>query len=136
MARLVVDANRILSALLRDGTTRAALLKTSATLYAPTYLLEEIERHVPELADRIGVPVDTLRTVLEPLLDRIEWVSEASYRPFLPKALAAFQDSNVKDAPYLACALAVEADAIWSHDLGFDRQRLVPRIPHPDAVID
>ena len=43
--RLVVDANRIFSALLKDGETRRAILTTDAALFAPRVLRAEIERH-------------------------------------------------------------------------------------------
>jgi len=136
LPRIVVDANRILSALLRDGPTRAALVNTAASLYAPSVLRAEIERHIPEVARRAGIPLQELRAVMDALLRRIRWVPEDAYRPHLASARAALRPKDVKDAHYLACALAVGADAIWSHDLGFDHQQLVPRVPHPDAWVE
>lgn len=130
-----MDANRILSALLKDGSTRDAILKTGATLFAPEDLQDELGRHLPDLARRIGVTAEELTVILKPLLKRIEWVSEETYRPHLKRAKQALEDVDPKDVCYLACALAVEADAIWSYDLDFDKQRLVPRIPHPDAMV-
>ncbi len=133
--KLIVDANRVVSALIRDGSTRSAILKTGAALYAPEFLQEEIARHLPALAQRIGVTPEELTVILTPLLKRIEWVSEAAYRSNMEEAKRAIETVDPKDVPYLACALAVAADAIWSHDLDFDKQTLVPRVPHPDAEI-
>ncbi len=135
MATLVVDANRIVSALLRDGATRAAVLKTRATLFAPEYLREEIGRHLPEIAQRTGISRGELEVVLNLLLRRIEWVAADAYRPHLARAKRAMGRVDPNDVPCLACALAVQADAIWSHDLDFDKQHLIPRVPHPDSVI-
>ena len=132
MTKLVIDANRIVSALSKDGATRATVLKTRASLFAPLYLREEIEKHMPEIAHRAGVTGGDLEVVLHLLLRRIEWVSPEAYRPHLARARRAIGRVDPNDVPYLACALAVKADAIWSHDLDFDRQRLVPRITHPD----
>lgn len=39
-----------------------------------------------------------------------------------------------KDVAYLACALAIDAAAIWSFDTDFDEQDLVPRTEHPDVT--
>jgi predicted nucleic acid-binding protein len=135
LAKLVIDANRIISALLKGGSTRSAILETRATLFAPEILQDEIAKHAPEIARRVAVSETELVAILRPLLKRIEWVSEAHYRPFLKRAKDAMEKVDPKDVAYLACALAVEADAIWSHDLDFDQQNLVPRVAHPSARI-
>ncbi len=135
LTRLVVDANRILSALLKDGSTRAAILETDAALFAPDHLKEEVALDLPEIARRVGVTPGALSTILGPLLERIEWVGEAAYAAYLPRARKVLGAIDPKDVPYLACALWVEADAIWSLDLHFDRQELVPRVPHPEAKV-
>lgn len=135
MARLVIDANRIVSALLKEGATREAILKTRSSLFAPEYLREEIATHLPEFARRAGVAERDLEVVLSLLLRRIEWVAPDAYQPQLARAKHALGRVDPNDVPYLACALAIQADAIWSHDLDFDRQHLVPRVPHPDAKV-
>ncbi len=35
---------------------------------------------------------------------------------------------DLDGVPYLGVALAIRADAIWSHDRAFDGQTLVPRV--------
>jgi len=132
---LVIDANRVISALLRDGTTRTAILSTRSTLFAPEFLLEELEVHWPELARRAGIGLEDLRSLVRPILKRIEWIPADAYIAQMAAAKEALGGVDPKDVPYLACALAVGADAIWSHDLDFDRQSLVPRVRHPDAEI-
>lgn len=135
MARFVVDANRIVSALLRDGATRKAIQLTDAELYAPEYLVEEVDRLLPVLSQRTGVALVTMQRLVAVLSLRIHWVAFEDYRPFMERANKAMGAIDIKDVPYLACALAVQADAIWSFDIDFDAQSLVPRIPHPDALL-
>ena len=130
-----MDTNRVISALLREGETRRAILGTSARLCAPQFLQEEVVNHLPDLARRVGVDLETMATVLAPLLKRIQWVTLAEYEQALPSAKKALETIDPKDVPFLACALAVRADAIWSHDRHFDKQALVPGIPHPEAPI-
>lgn len=125
-----------MSALLRDGPTRRAFFETGAALFAPFELQEEIERHLLTNSERAGVPLPELRVILASLLGRIEWVPRSTYLPDLDRALRALSLVDLDDVPYLACALAVGADAIWSLDLDFDQQSLVPRIPHPDARVE
>lgn len=135
MARVVVDANRIFSALLRDGAARHAPLTSKAMLFAPVFLLQEIEKHTPEIARRSAKAPADVAALLAQLRPHIHWVATETIRASVPAAKRALGSVDLKDVPYLACALAVRADAIWSLDLDFDRQALVPRIPHPDAEI-
>lgn len=53
--RLVVDANRVYSAILKDGATRRSMMLTGAALFAPRHLRLEIEQHKDEIvAARAG----------------------------------------------------------------------------------
>jgi predicted nucleic acid-binding protein len=133
--RLVVDANRVFSAILKDGETRRAMMSTGATLFAPRFLRREIERHKSEIARRARGPPERVEAVLAVLYRRIAWVSDDEIADHIAAANRAMHDTDPRDVPYLACALAVGADAIWSHDTDFDRQALVPRVPHPDAPL-
>ena len=131
--RLVVDANRVYSAILKDGETRRAMMNTGAALFAPRFLRIEIEKHKPDIVRRSRVPVEDVEEALAILHRRIAWVSNDELAPHLVTADAALGAVDGKDVPYLACALAVNADAIWSHDLDFEKQTLVPRVAHPEA---
>ena len=132
--KVVVDANRVYSAVLRDGTTRRILFSTAAELFAPALLRKEIVRHAPELARRSGLaPVD-LRKLLDKVFSEILWVDEPALLPHLAKAEKALARRDPTDVPYLAAALAIEADAIWSHDPDFDEQDLVDRIENHELV--
>jgi len=132
--RIVLDANRLFSALLRDGSTRRTLYDTSATLFAPAFLKAELEKHRAELQRRSGLSVEDLGRLVEEIFAQVEWVPDEIIGPHVPAALAALGAVDPDDVPYLAAALAVEADAIWSEDKGFDEQSLVPRTRHPDRV--
>ena len=126
--RIVVDANRILGALLLDGATRHTIMTTDALLFAPRFLRMEIERHKPAFAKRMRANTDDVDAILRVLYRRIVWVSDTDVRRHLVRARKALAGRDPNDVPYLACALAVQADGIWSQDQDFDAQNLVPRI--------
>lgn len=131
--RLVVDANRVYSALLKDGETRRAMMQTGAVLFAPRFLRVEIEKHKAEIVRRARGRIEDVEGALAILYRHIAWVSDEDLAPHADVADAALGGVDGKDVPYLACALAVKADAIWSHDLDFDKQSLIPRVAHPEA---
>lgn len=133
--RLVVDANRVYSAILKDGETRRAMMTTGATLFAPRFLRLEIERHKADIVRRTRGRVEDVDAALAVLYRRIAWLSDDELAPSMAAADAALGAVDGKDVPYLACALAVGADAIWSHDVDFDKQTLVPRVARPEATI-
>lgn len=132
--KVVVDANRLVAGLLSEGAAREALLACRAELVAPRFLLREVRRHRADLLKRSGLGVAAFDTLLENLTARIVWVEDEALGPHYAAAQRALGTVDPKDVPYLACALAVRAAAIWSHDKDFDRQDLVRRVGHPDAA--
>ncbi len=46
MFKLVIDANIILSALIKDSITRKILIGSAIEFYAPDYLLEEVKKYI------------------------------------------------------------------------------------------
>lgn len=131
--RLVLDANVVLSAGLRDGSVRRALTDTDADLFAPAFLRQELDKHLPAIARRAGVSVADARTALDRLLADVTWIPDDVVKERWDEAYRSIGNVDEKDVPYLACALAVKADAIWSFDNHFDEQQLVPRVTQPRA---
>ncbi len=129
--RLVLDANVVLSAALRDGNVRKALATTDADLFAPSFLKRELEKHLPSIARRAGVRLAGARAALELLLADVVWIDDATIKAHVEEADAALGAIDPNDVPYLACALAIKADAIWSYDKDFDRQALIRRVERP-----
>lgn len=132
--RIVIDANIIISAMLRDGSTRRALLETRSHLFAPLFLRAELLKHRAALVKRANVTEAVFDARLDVLAIRVQWVGDEEIRSHLERAREAMCATDVHDAPYLAAAVAVGADAIWSEDAHFDRQALVPRTRHPGRI--
>jgi predicted nucleic acid-binding protein len=110
-------------------------MRSSAVFFAPRFLRIEIEKHKLEIARRSKAKSEDIDAILAVVYRRISWVDDQAILPHVATARKALAGIDPNDVPYLACALAVEADAIWSHDLDFDKQVLVPRVPHPEAEI-
>ncbi|MBI5023608.1 MAG: PIN domain-containing protein [Candidatus Omnitrophica bacterium] len=120
--QLVVDANILLAAFLKEALTRELLLDSRLDLAAPEHLLSETRRHLRTSASirkRIGLPSKEIEALFLLLTQRIRVFPETSYQPAMAKALALA--SHRQDAPYLALALKLEA-AVWSNDKGMKKQ--------------
>lgn len=83
---LVVDTNILISGLLRDGATRSVLLDPGRRLLVPAYALDEVDRHVPSLAQRMDAEEKRVRSILDHLTDEVEVAALGTYGDRLPAA--------------------------------------------------
>jgi predicted nucleic acid-binding protein len=120
--RLVVDANILLAAFLKEAVTRELLLDPRLSLFAPEHLVEETSHHLNRNASirrRIGLSDRDLQELFSLLTLRIQVIPMKSYQSFLKEALVFAP--HEEDAPYLALAMHLSVP-IWSNDQGFKDQ--------------
>lgn len=116
--RLVIDANIVIAALMRDSSVRRLLLLGGHELHAPAYLFEEVESHWQELQPRSKLSTESLREVLGILKEHINEHAASDYEARFEEARAILSDGDADDTPYVALALALVADGVWSEDRG------------------
>jgi predicted nucleic acid-binding protein len=66
---LVIDANVLISALIKDSHTRHFLILSGNTFYVPEFVFEEINEHMNELKDKIGLSEYEIRDILEQIVN-------------------------------------------------------------------
>ncbi len=119
--KLVIDANILFSAFLKGGMTRKILLDRELELYSPEFLMEEFKKYFPELVKRSKMEKFQAVRLSEMLLKRITFIEFEELLPY--KESAKYLTIDVKDEPYVACALAVGAD-LWSRDRHLKHSRI------------
>ena len=79
--RLVVDANILVAALLKDSTTRELLLEDDLELFAPEGLLTELNNLLknPKVRKRLPLSDTALSELSEAIFSRITFFPEASF---------------------------------------------------------
>jgi predicted nucleic acid-binding protein len=87
--------------------------------YLPEYALEETEIHKPKTSRLSGLSFDEIDILLNSLLENISIVPAQTIRPYLKKAERIVGGIDPGDIPFVALALAVENDGIWSNDKHF-----------------
>jgi len=87
-------------------------------LHAPRYLFDEIETHRGELSKRSGQPPGALTESLRILRGHVIEHEASDYDDHLEKARGLLAGRDPKDVPYVALALALQADGIWTEDRG------------------
>ncbi len=119
---LIVDANIVMSALLKEGKSRELLTLTPFILYSPDTLLESIEKYKDEFIQRMRLTREDFQKLLNFLLRKITIVKQEEYSQKLEQANQIFGNIDIGDVPYIALALSIENDGIWSDDAHFQEQ--------------
>lgn len=113
--KLVIDANILVAAFIKDATTRELLLDDSLELIAPEHLLTETKHllEYPRIRKRLKLNDDDLAELVSAVFSRIAFVPEKIFLSSTKQALLLV--AHPEDAPYAALALAFDIP-IWSND--------------------
>ncbi len=120
--RLVVDANILFSALIKEGTTRRLLLHPEVTAYSPEFIAREFLEHKAELASKSKMTNTQVDQSARLLLENVKLVPDQALAPYLPAAKSLTKDKD--DWLYIATCLSVNAD-LWTMDKEFQTQKRV-----------
>ncbi len=119
--KILVDTDRIIAALVKEGTTRRILLDEYFDFVTPDHTLEEIEEHREELQKKTKLSGQEFETVLTLLFESITIIPKEGYASLLEECKSLIDD--VDDVPHLAACLATHAEGIWAHDPHFLKQK-------------
>ena len=120
--RFIVDTNRIIAGLLRDSTTRQILLHPLFEFHAPDFLLLEIERHKELILRKSSLSESAFQIIFDLLIGNIEVVPMSDIKNHLIEAEGVIGQIDPDDVAFIALALAIRNDGIWSEDNDFRRQ--------------
>lgn len=125
--KLVIDSNRIMAGLIKDSQTRKIIFNEEFNFIAPDYVITEIEKYRHYLIEKSKLTDREFDIILLSILERIELIPSDVFIDHLELAEEIMKDIDIKDTPFLALGLAVEASGIWSEDKDFDRQDKLKR---------
>lgn len=118
---LVIDANSVISALLKDSKARQIIVSDKFTLIAPEFLSEELNKHRKYIVEKAGLSDDGVRLLITMLFRHIRIVPKEEYKAKLDVA-SEIMENDLRDAPYVACYLAMKCDAVWTNDADYDNK--------------
>lgn len=120
--KVVVDANVVMAALAKPSITREVLLYPYIDYYSPSYLLEEIKEHEDEIAVKSG---ESYKEALSIIMKKLIIVKFDFYKERISNADKIIGHIDKDDVQYIALALALDADGIWSYDPHMKKQNAV-----------
>jgi predicted nucleic acid-binding protein len=118
--RLVLDTNVLIAALIKDSLTREIFFLPDFEFLLPEYALEEVARHRAKIARHSHLSYREIDLLLSLLLESVTVVLAKTILAHLKPAEALIGDIDKDDVPFVALALAVENDGIWSNDRAFE----------------
>lgn len=122
MINIVVDANIIFAALIKDNVTRFLLFREDLNIYAPEFLFVEIEKYSADICKKSGKTREELKIVLDLLMRTISIIPQEDIESQISYALKISPDP--KDVSYIALALKLKCP-LWSNDNELKKQKIV-----------
>lgn len=119
---LVVDANILFSALIKNSTTARLLFDDSLDLYTPEYILEEFARHEQEILEKTHRSSEEFIEVMHMLKEIITVFPKEYYTEFIAEAEKVCPDKD--DTMYFALAMKLRC-GIWSNDKKLKEQNKI-----------
>ena len=111
---LIIDANILMSALISaNGKTCDLIFNDRIKLFAPDFLLDELEKHENEILSKSGLSESEFKLFLSLISSRIEFFSYLEFKRFISISKKISPDPN--DTEYFALALRLSC-GIWSND--------------------
>lgn len=121
--KLVIDTNIILSGLIKDSITRKILLSSEFEFFILDFYLTELNKYKSAILEKIENDEENLNKLIGLLQERIIIVPEKEYSKKIKKANQIIGEIDSKDIPFVALALSLKVDGIWSYDKHFQRQK-------------
>lgn len=110
---LVVDANSVIAALIKEGMSAEILSNPVFNFFAPEFLFEEIEKYKDEILRKSNRNNKELIAVLDNIKEIINVYHSDEFSEYLESAKQICPDEN--DTEYFALALKLKC-GIWSND--------------------
>ena len=117
MLTFVIDTSIVFAGLLRESTTRELLIDSPFTLYAPETMLQEIRKHAARIVQLSGLSAEEVEALFGLLTDSIRVVERERYAGCLPEAELLLGGVDKGDVPFLALALSVPSNGIWTENV-------------------
>jgi len=130
---LVIDANILFAALIKENITSDLLFKNNLHLYAPEFIFAEFEKYRELIKEKTERTDEDFSKLLELFERRITLVPLEEIRQFMQDAKKISPD--IKDAPYFALALKLNI-AIWSNDKELKEKQSTVKVYSTEEIIN
>lgn len=114
--KIVVDANILFSALIKDSTTRDLILKYDEQFLIPNYVFIEIEKYKDEILRKSKMNSKEFNDLFNLIIEKFSVIHTNIFKIFVKEAQHLVGEHSPEDIVYIACALAFSDCILWSND--------------------
>ena len=131
---IIIDANILFSALIKDSKTRELILCYDGFFLFPSYIFIEMEKHKSELLKKSKISEKDFNRLLQLILKKVVIVPNETLAPHAKEAFGIIKDIDPDDTIFIACALAYKNSLLWSDDKKLKRQSKVDIVETKDII--
>lgn len=123
--KIIVNTNRIIAALIKNSASRKILFSNKFEFLTAEFTKSELSDHKKEILDKVHIKESALDALMSALFKRIYVIDDTAIREMLDPAKAIMDKIDPDDTPFIALAMAVDNDGIWSDDKHFLMQKAI-----------
>ena len=132
--KVILDVNVILSALIRDSTTRKIILNSEFDFCFPEPSLHKIRKYKDYILEKSGLTEEEYNKLMAILFKYIRIVPMEEIEKNWDEAKKIMEHIDPEDVVFIATALSVSGSVIWSDDKHFEKQDKVKVLKTEDMV--
>ena len=132
--KVILDVNVILSALIRDSTTRKIILNSQFDFYFPEHSLHKIRKYKSYILEKSGLSEEEYNKLMATLFKYIKLVPIEEIEKNWGEAKKIMEHIDPEDVVFIATALSMEDSVIWSDDGDFEKQDKVKVLKTKDMI--
>ena len=123
--KVVLDVNILVSALLRDSTTRWILTHAPFEFFIPEPSFASIRKHQAALLEKSGFTPKDFDWALAKILENVQLLPASFVKERWQEAKGIMEKIDEEDVVFIAAALSIPHAVIWSEDKHFEQQKRV-----------
>ena len=132
--KMIVDVNVILSALIRNSTTKKIILNSQFDFYFPEPSLDKIRKYKDYILEKSGLTEEEFKDLMAILFKYIKLVPTEEIEKNLSVAKKIMEHIDPEDVVFIATALSISDSFIWSDDRHFEKQDKVKVLKTKEMV--
>jgi predicted nucleic acid-binding protein len=130
---VVIDVNVVLSALMKDSTTREIIVKSGFDFCFPEVSLVKIRKYEGLILEKSGLSEREFSQLFDKLLSFIRLIPTEEVKSHWSDAKKIMAHVDVEDVVFVAAALSQDA-VIWSEDRHFEKQTEIIVLKTKDII--
>jgi len=119
--RLVIDSSSIISAVIRDSSSRNIIFLSGIKFYAVQEAEDEVAKYKNEILNKAGISEEEYNRIIKDLFKKFKIINKEVIQTRLKEAEGIIGKIDIADVPFIAAALALKC-GIWSDDKHFQKQ--------------